>query len=113
MADNETAPEPGQEPDRETLSWRDLPKVVNLRDFAEMVGNEIEQIGASTRLALQSLVRLPFGPIIGSIGLFILAIRGCLLILVLFVFGAGIMLITLLRGFGLLSRTPSDDNPAP
>jgi hypothetical protein len=100
---------PEQDDSRKPLSWRDLPNVVNLRDFAEMVGNEIEQIGISTRMALQSLFKLPFGPITGILGLFIIGIRSCLLVLVLFVFGFGIMLITLLRGFGLFSRKPDDD----
>ena len=99
---------PAEGDEHKPLSWRDLPNVVNLRDFAEMVGNEIEQLGVSTRLALESLFRLPFGPVTGTIGLFIIAIRSCLLLLVLFVFGFGIMLITLLRGFGLISRKPSN-----
>ena len=112
MADQEEpqGDAPIEDDDRRPLSWRDLPNVVNLRDFAEMVGNEIEQIGISTRMALESLFRLPFGPFIGLVGLFIIAIRSCLLLLVLFVFGFGIMLITLLRGFGLISRKPSNED---
>ncbi len=90
--------------DRKPLRWRDLPTVVNIKDFAQMVGGEAGQIATSLRTSLESFGRLPFGPILGSIGLFILSIRSCLLVMVIFVFGTGILLITLLRALGLISR---------
>ena len=101
---------PGAEGERKPLSWRDLPSVVNLKDFAQMVGGEAEQIAGSFRMALDSLFRLPFGPIIGFFGLFIVSIRSCLLVLVVFVFGTGILLITLLRALGLVSRSRTRDD---
>ena len=39
----------GAEEDDKPLGWRDLPKVVNIKDFAQMVGGEAEQIGGSLR----------------------------------------------------------------
>lgn len=108
MADDET-PTPDDLDDRKPLSWGDLPSVVNIKDFALMVGGEIEQIGASFRLSLDSLFQLPFGPIVGITGLFIASVRSCLLILVVLVFGTGILLITLLRAAGLISRKRKPD----
>ncbi len=89
---------------RKPLGWGDLPSVVNIKDFAQMVGTEAEQIGGSVRTALESFGRLPFGPILGMFGLFILSIRSCLLVMVIFVFGTGILLITLMRALGLITR---------
>ncbi len=54
--------------------------------------------------------RLPFGPIFGFFGLFILSIRSCLLVIVIFIFGTGIMLITLMRALGLITRKRSADD---
>jgi hypothetical protein len=108
MDENEDAPqdEEQEEPadERKPLGWRDLPSVVNIKDFAQMVGGEVEQIGGSLRVSLESFGRLPFGPILGFIGLFILSIRSCLLVLVIFVFGTGILLVTLIRALGFFSR---------
>ncbi len=108
MVENESAPEEdGLDEDRKPLGWRDLPTVVNIKDFAQMVGTEAEQIGGSLRSALESFGRLPFGPIWGFFGLFILSIRSCLLVMVIFVFGTGILLVTLMRGLGLITRRRS------
>jgi len=98
------------EEERKSLSWRDLPSVVNLKDFAQMVGSEAEQIGTSLRTSLESLFRLPFGPIAGLFGLFIVSIRSCLLVLVIFVFGTGILLMTIMRALGMITgRRKRDD----
>ena len=117
MADEEDLVQPEEEAEPEaqaegpkTLGWRDLPGVVNIKDFAQMVGGEAEQIGGSLRTALESFGRLPFGPIFGLIGLFILSIRSCLLVMVIIVFGTGILLITLMRGLGLITRGRSRKN---
>ena len=108
MAEEEDAGQREEEADldadRKPLAWRDLPSVVNIKDFAQMVGGEAEQIGGSVRTSLESFGRLPFGPILGFIGLFILSIRSCLLVMVIFVFGTGILLVTLMRGLGLITR---------
>ena len=105
MDENDRAPKEDElDEERKPLGWRDLPSVVNIKDFAQMVGTEAEQIGGSLRSALESFGRLPFGPIWGFFGLFILSIRSCLLVMVIFVFGTGILLITLMRGLGLISR---------
>ncbi len=105
MDENEDASEEDEvDEDRKPLGWRDLPGLVNIKDFAQMVGTEAEQIGGSLRSALESFGRLPFGPIWGFFGLFILSIRSCLLVMVIFVFGTGILLVTLMRGLGLISR---------
>ena len=95
---------------RKPLGWRDLPGVVNLKDFAKMVGTEAEQIGTSLRISLESLFRLPFGPILGFVGLLIVSIRSCLLVLVILVFGSGIFLLTIMRALGLISRKRKRDN---
>ncbi len=100
----EEAQPAGEEEARKPLGWRDLPGVVNLKDFAQMVGAEAEQIGMSLRASLESLFRLPFGPILGVFGLFIVSIRSCLLILVVFVFGSGIFLLTIMRALGMITR---------
>ena len=111
MAENEDASEEDEvDEDRKPLGWRDLPSVVNIKDFAQMVGGEAEQIGGSVRTSLESFGRLPFGPILGFIGLFILSIRSCLLVMVIFVFGTGILLLTLMRGLGLITRGRKRDD---
>ncbi len=105
MDENEDASKEEEvDEDRKPLGWRDLPSVVNIKDFAQMVGGEAEQIGGSVRAALESFGRLPFGPIFGFFGLFILSLRSCLLVMVIFVFGTGILLVTLMRGLGLITR---------
>ncbi len=111
MGENEDAPEEEDlAEERKPLGWRDLPTVVNIRDFAQMVGGEAHQIGDSLRLSLESMGRLPFGPIFGFFGLFILSIRSCLLVMVIFIFGTGILLITLMRALGLITRRRSADD---
>lgn len=111
MAEEETPEQANDEEERKPLGWTDLLSVVNIKDFAQMVGGEVEQIGASLRLALESFGRLPFGPFLGAAGLFILSIRSCLLVLVIIVFGTGILLITLLRALGLISHKPKEEEP--
>lgn len=116
MENGEDAPEQedaqneGHEDHRKPLGWRDLPGVVNLKDFAQMVGAEAEQIGTSLRISLESLFRLPFGPILGFFGLLIVGIRSCLLVLVVLVFGTGIFLLTIIRALGLISRKRKRDD---
>ena len=109
MEENEE-PLPDLSPDDEPeeMGWGDLPRMVNIRDFAQMVGNEFEQIGSSFRLSLRSMFQLPFGPVTGTIGFLLTWVRACLLILVIFVFGSGILLITLLRALGLFSPKRDD-----
>ena len=102
--DNGEDPPEQEEEQRKPLGWRDLPGVVNLKDFAQMVGTEAEQIAGSFRRALESFFRLPFGPIRGSFGLCIVGIRSCLLVMVVFIFGTGIVLMTIMRAIGLISR---------
>ncbi len=94
----------GNEEQRKPLGWRDLPSVVSLKDFARMVGGEAEQIAGSFRMALESLFHPPFGPIAGFFGLLIVSIRSCLLVMVIFVFGTGILLITIMRALGMITR---------
>ena len=65
MENNDASEEKDADANRKPLGWRDLPGVVNLKDFAQMVGTEVEQIGTSLRISLESLFRLPFGPIKG------------------------------------------------
>jgi len=108
--DQAEAESPRGEERRKPLGWRDLPSVVNLKDFAQMVGSEAEQIGSSLRASLDSLFRLPFGPIAGLFGLFILSIRSCLLVLVVVVFGTGILLMTIMRALGMITRKRSSQD---
>ena len=103
-AQGATEQQAGAEEHRKPLGWRDLPGVVNLKDFAQMVGTEAEQIAGSFRRALESFFRLPFGPIRGSFGLLIVSVRTCLLVMVIFVFGTGIFLMTIMRALGLITR---------
>ena len=113
MAEEEDIEQPDEAAEaerRKPLGWRDLPTVVNIRDFAQMVGGEIHQIAESLRISLASFGRLPFGPIFGFFGLFILSIRSCLLVMVIFIFGTGILLITLMRGLGLITRRRERDD---
>ncbi len=106
-AEPEEAQPAGDEEQRKPLGWRDLPGVVNLKDFAQMVGGEAEQIAGSFRRALESFFHLPVGPIIGIFGLLLVSIRTCLLIMVIFVFGTAIFLMTIMRALGLITRSRS------
>ncbi len=103
-AEQKEAQSAEDEEQRKPLGWGDLPSVVNLKDFAQMVGGEAERIAGSFRMSLESLFRLPFGPIGAFFGLFIVSIRSCLLVMVIFVFGSGIFLLTLMRALGLITR---------
>jgi hypothetical protein len=111
MENNDASEERDTDANRKPLGWRDLLGVVNLKDFVQMVGTEVEQIGTSLRISLESLFRLPFGPIRGFFGLFIVSIRSCLLVMVIFVLGTGIFLATIMRAIGLITpgRTADKD----
>lgn len=89
---------------QETFGWRDLPGHVNLRDFAHMTGNELTQIGTSTRLAFQALPRLPFGPLLFLLGVLMALFRLALLLLVVIAFGTAILVISAVRGLTRLLR---------
>jgi prepilin signal peptidase PulO-like enzyme (type II secretory pathway) len=87
------------------FGWRQLPSRVNLRDFAAMVAGEASLIAGSTRTAFQALPHLPFGPLLFLGGMLMVIFRTSLLIVVVFVFGAAIALISLVRGLtGLFRR---------
>ncbi len=87
-----------------TFGWRDLLGAVNLRDFAHMVAGELALIGASTRLAFESLPRLPFGPIIFLGALLMVLFRLVLLVLVVIAFGTAILVIWAVRGAARVLR---------
>ncbi len=93
--------------ERETLSWRQLPGVVNLTDFSHMVSSELRMLAMSLSLAPESLPRLPFGPLIFLAGMLVAMLRLVLLVLVVLVFGPAILTITVARGaLGLTRRRP-------
>ena len=95
--------------ERETLSWRQLPGVVNLTDFSHMVGTELRMLAMSLRLAPESLPRLPLGPLILLAGMLVVMLRLVLLVLVVGVFGPAIFAITVVRGVaGLARRRPQE-----
>jgi len=88
---------------------RELLGAVNLRDFVDMVGAEVGHIGNAAGLAVQSLTRLPFGPFAFVIGIAIVGFRSCLLVLVVIVFGTGILAISIARTvLGLMGRRPAE-----
>ena len=87
-----------------SFGWRDLFGAVNLRDFAQMVGNELTQIATSTRLAFQALPRLPFGPLLFLLGVLMALFRLLLLLLVVIAFGTSIVVISAVRGLTRLLR---------
>ncbi|MCH7838011.1 MAG: hypothetical protein IIC26_05820 [Chloroflexi bacterium] len=94
--------------ERETLSWRQLPGVVNLTDFSHMVSTELRMLAMSLRLAPESLPRLPFGPLIFLAGMLVAMLRFAVLVLVVVVFGPAILAITVVRGVaGLARRRPA------
>lgn len=81
-----------------TFGWRQLLGAVNLKDFADIVVGELGMIGNSLRRAFEALPRPPFGPLISLGFLLLAALRSFLLILVVVVFGTGILVITAARG---------------
>ena len=93
--------------ERDTLSWRQLPGVVNLTDFSHMVGTELRMLGMSLRLAPEALPRLPFGPLIFIAGMLVAMLRFAVLVLVVVVFGPAILAITVVRGVAGLARRRS------
>ena len=90
--------------ERGTLGWRQFLGAVNLKDFSGMVGAELGMIAVSLRLALQSLLRPPFGPLIALAGMLMALLRLMLLVLVVVVFGTAILAITIVRGVANLAR---------
>jgi hypothetical protein len=77
---------------------------VNLGDFAQMVGSEARMIATATRVAFAALPSLPFGPLVFSGGMLMVALRALLLVFVVVVFGAGIAIISVVRGITRLFR---------
>jgi hypothetical protein len=82
---------------------------VNLGDFAQMVGSEARMSAAATRVAFAALPRLPFGPLVFLGGMLMVALRAALLVVVIVVFGAGIAIISVVRGTRRLVRRQSGD----
>ena len=93
-----------REDEPKTFGWRHLPGAVNLRDFAQMVGGEVRQIGTSVSLAFRLLSHLPLGPFLFVGGLLIALLRALLLVLVVPVFGGAILVITVVRGIARIAR---------
>ena len=79
------------------FGWRQLLGAVNLRDFSEMVAGEVNQVAEAGRLALAAFPHLPAGPLLFLRELLILLLRVSLLVLVVVVFGAGIVVISFVR----------------
>ncbi len=79
------------------FGWRDLLGAVNLRDFAHMVTGELQMIATSVRLAFESIVHLPFGPLIFLGATLLALLRLALLVLVVIAFGTAILLIWAVR----------------
>jgi prepilin signal peptidase PulO-like enzyme (type II secretory pathway) len=90
--------------ERNTFSWRQLLRTVNLRDFAQMVGGELGMVWESFRLASESASRMPFGPFVFVAGVLMAFLRLVLLVLVVIIFGATILVIAAVRGVASLSR---------
>ena len=90
--------------ERGTLGWRQFLGAVNLKDFSGMVAAELGMIVVSLRLALQSLLRLPFGPFIALAGMLLALLRLMLLVLVVVVFGTAILAITVVRSVSSLVK---------
>jgi hypothetical protein len=88
--------------------WRDLFGAVNLRDFAQMVGSELAQIGTSMGLAVRALPRLPIGPLVFLLGMAMALFRLVLLLLVVVVFGGAILIISAVRA---LTRRGAKEEP--
>lgn len=87
-----------------TFRWRDLLGAVNLRDFVQMVGSELTQIGTSLGLATRALPRLPVGPLVFLLGLLMALFRLVLLLLVVVAFGSAILIISAVRGLSRAVR---------
>lgn len=79
------------------FGWRDLLGRVNLRDFAQMVSNELAQIGTSLRLAGEALPRMPLGPLLALLGVLMALFRLLLLLVVVVAFGSAILIISAAR----------------
>ena len=95
--------------ERETLSWRQLPGVVNLADFSHMVSTELRMLAMSVRLAPESLLRPPLGPLIFLAGMLVAMLRFTLLVLIVLVLVPAIFTITVARGaVGLTRRRPAE-----
>ncbi|MDP3766412.1 MAG: hypothetical protein Q8S13_00210 [Dehalococcoidia bacterium] len=96
----------GEEPTEEARRFglRDLARAVNLKDFSDMVGGELEMIASSMRVAGEALPKVPFGPVFFLLGLSLAVFRSCLLLLVVVFFGSAILAITVARGVTRLFR---------
>lgn len=81
-----------QQAEPRPLGLWDLLAEVNLRDFREMVLAELGLVGASVRQALEA--RTPGA----ALALLMALLRLALLVLVVTVFGTGIVAITVVRG---------------
>ena len=96
---------------RRMLNWREFLAEVNLRDFAGMVWAELGMIGTSARLAVESVLKLPFGPFLLVGGLFLALLRLVLLVLVVATFGTAIVVISAVRTVMALLRPRSTTPP--
>ncbi len=90
--------------ERRTFGWRQLLRTVNLHDFVQMVGGELDMVWESLRLASESLSRRPFGPLIFVGGVLMAFLRLVLLLLVVVVFGVAILTIAAVRGVTNVAR---------
>ena len=98
--------------EQRTFGWRELLGTVNLNDFSQMVASELGMIGASVRLALESLPGLPLGPLIFLGGILMAFLRFVLLVLVVAVFGAAILTVTVVRSaVGIARRQTGRGEP--
>ena len=104
----ETAEQPEEEPGQE-FGLRQLLRVANLRDFAQMAGNELYEIGSTFARRLGGATRLPLGPFLFFVTMIVLPVRLFLLALVIFFFGSGIVALTVLRSVSRIMRTRPDD----
>lgn len=91
------------------FGWRQLLGAVNLRDFADMVRGELGMIGSSLRRAVEALPHVPAGPLVFFGFLLLVVLRSVLLVLVVILFGTGILLISTVRGAIRMARRQGGD----
>ena len=84
--------------EHETIGLRQFLRDVNIGDFLHMIDGEVRQLGTNLRVALQALPKLPWGPLLALGGFAMVLVRLVLLFIVIIVFGAGILLISAVRG---------------
>ena len=92
------------ETEHETIGLHEFLQHVNIGDFLHMIDGEVRQLGTNLRLALQTLPRLPWGPLLALGAIAMVLVRLALLFMVIVVFGAGILLITAVRTIAGLFR---------